>query len=134
MILAQLALAVPIITGLSSSAVSNLELSFKETALTLGASSRQIIITQVREVRTEIVAAFIAAFGAAISEIGAIQIVGGNIRWKTRTLTTSIGKEIAAGRWEYALALGIILLTTAFAMNLIFTYLQHSQRIFTMGD
>ncbi len=134
MIIAQLLLAIPIIVGLSSSAVSTLDSSFKEAAITLGASKTQIIILQIREIRTEIVAAFIAAFGGAISEIGAVQIVGGNIRWKTRTLTTSIGKEIAAGRWEYAMALGIILLLSAFALNLIFTYLQHTRKLFIGAD
>jgi tungstate transport system permease protein len=134
MIMAQLFLALPIITGLSSSAVSNLDPSLKEAAITLGATPRQVIWVQIREVRTEVIAAFIAAFGAAISEIGAVQIVGGNIRWKTRTLTTSIGKEIAAGRWSYALALGIILLLTAFLMNILFTYLQHKQQISLRAD
>ncbi|MFW9853494.1 MAG: ABC transporter permease [Candidatus Thorarchaeota archaeon] len=130
MMIAQLILALPIIIGLSASAVSNIDPSVKEAAITLGATPLQLIWLQIREVRTEIVAAFIAAFGAAISEIGAIQIVGGNIRWRTRTLTTAIGKEIAAGRWGFALALGLILLTTAFAMNILFTYFQHTQRIF----
>ncbi|MFX0182246.1 MAG: ABC transporter permease [Candidatus Hodarchaeota archaeon] len=134
MMLAQLLLALPIITGLSSSAVSNLDPNIKETAITLGATPRQVMFVQIREVKTEITAAFIAAFGAAISEIGAIQIVGGNIRWKTRTLTTSIGKEIASGRWAYAMALGIILLSTAFIMNIIFTYLQHTQQVFLKAD
>jgi tungstate transport system permease protein len=127
MILAQLLLAFPIITGLSSSAISNLDPNIKETAITLGATQRQIIFTQIREVRTEIFAAFIAAFGAAISEIGAIQIVGGNIRYQTRTLTTAIGTNISAGEWEFAMALGIILLSTAFLANLLFTHLQHAE-------
>jgi tungstate transport system permease protein len=126
MIIAQLLLAFPIIIGLTSSAVSSIDLSIKEAALTLGANKYQTIWTQIREVKTEIVAAIITAFGAAISEIGAIQIVGGNIRYKTRTLTTAIGKNIEAGLWEYALALGIILLLTAFMINLFLTYIQHS--------
>ncbi|MFW9778547.1 MAG: ABC transporter permease [Candidatus Heimdallarchaeota archaeon] len=130
MMLAQLFLAIPIIVGLSASAVSSIDPSIKEAATTLGATPLQLTWLQIREVRTEIFAAFIAAFGGAISEIGAIQIVGGNIRWRTRTLTTAIGKEIAAGRWEYALALGTILLLTAFAMNMLFTYFQHTPRVF----
>jgi tungstate transport system permease protein len=127
MIIAQLFLAIPIIVGLSASAVSNIDPSIKETAITLGASKYLVIWTQIREIRIEIFAAIIAAFGGAISEIGAVQIVGGNIRHSTRTLTTAIGKDISAGRWEYALALGIILLLTAFIVNIIFTYLQHSK-------
>ena len=126
MMLAQLLLALPIIIGLSSSAVAGVDETLKETAITLGASSGDIIWMQVREVRVEIVAGIIVAFGGAISEIGAVQIVGGNIRFRTRTLTTAIGKDISAGRFEFALALGIILLATAFAVNLLFTYIQHS--------
>ncbi|MHA2294535.1 MAG: ABC transporter permease [Candidatus Hodarchaeales archaeon] len=135
MILAQLLLAIPIITGLSASAVEVLTLEFRETATTLGASQLQYIWLTIREVRTGLLAATIAAFGAAISEIGAIQIVGGNIRFKTRTLTTAIGKEISAGRWELAMALGIILLATAFLVNVIFTYFQHTRKIWAVkGD
>ncbi|MFW9928969.1 MAG: ABC transporter permease [Candidatus Thorarchaeota archaeon] len=135
MILAQLLLAIPIIVGLTSSAVSNIDENIRETALTLGANKYQSIWAQLREVRTEILAAIITAFGAAISEIGAVQIVGGNIRYKTRTLTTAIGKNIDAGLWEYALALGIILLMTAFLVNLLLTYIQHSEMpTFLRGD
>lgn len=138
MMLAQLLLAVPIIIGLITSAVSKLDIRIRETALTLGASKKQIIWTQIREVKTEIFGAIITAFGGAISEIGAVLIVGGNIRYKTRTLTTAIGKNIESGLWEYALALGIILLTTAFVINLVLTYLQHSDDVriprFLRGD
>ncbi|MHA2175174.1 MAG: ABC transporter permease [Candidatus Kariarchaeaceae archaeon] len=134
MMIAQFLLALPILTGLSASAVSNLDNRLVETSTTLGASPRQIIWMQTREIKTDIFAAIIAAFGGAISEIGAVQIVGGNIRWKTRTLTTSIGLKISSGEWEYALALGIILLLIAFMINILFTYLQYTQRTFLKGD
>lgn len=130
MIIAQLLLAIPIIIGLITSAVSKIDASIRETALTLGANDRQIIWAQIREIKTEIFGAIITAFGGAISEIGAVLIVGGNIRYKTRTLTTAIGKNIESGLWEYALALGIILLSTAFLINLVLTYLQHSDEIY----
>ena len=130
MIIAQLLLAIPIIIGLITSAVSKIDVGIRETALTLGANDRQIIWAQIREIRTEIFGAIITAFGGAISEIGAVLIVGGNIRYKTRTLTTAIGKNIESGLWEYALALGIILLSTAFIINLVLTYLQHSDAIY----
>lgn len=129
MIIAQLLLAIPILTGLTAGAVANLDPRMSEVALTLGASPVQRLCMVLRETRVALLAAMIASFGAAISEIGAVQIVGGNIRYKTRTLTTAVGKEISAGRWEAALALGIILLGTALATNIILTYLQHSQRL-----
>ena len=82
---------------------------------------------QIREIRTDILAAIMTAFGGAISEIGAVLIVGGNIRFKTRTLTTAIGTDIGSGEWQTAFALGIILLMTAFLVNLVLTFVQHSE-------
>ncbi|MHA1975857.1 MAG: ABC transporter permease [Candidatus Hodarchaeales archaeon] len=134
MILVQLLLALPIIIGLSASTMSNVDSKLLETATTLGANQRQRFKLLIRETRVELFAAAIVAFGAAISEIGAVLIVGGNIRFKTRTLTTAIGREISAGRWEFALALGFILLLTAFLVNVFLTYLQHSQRIIWRAD
>ncbi|MHA1973702.1 MAG: ABC transporter permease [Candidatus Hodarchaeales archaeon] len=134
MILAQLLLALPIIIGLTSSAVENLDTRILEAATTLGANQWQIIVLIFHETRLALIAAVINAFGGAISEIGAVQIVGGNIRFKTRTLTTAIGREISAGRWEFAMALGIILLVTAFAVNVILTYIQHNNRFLLRAD
>ncbi len=134
MMLAQFLLALPILIGLTASAVSNLDENLKETSITLGASPLQIIWMQTREIKTNIIASVIAAFGGAISEIGAVQIVGGNIRWETRTLTTAISLEIQQGEWAFALALGIILLMLAFTINILFTYLQYTSRSFIKGD
>ena len=135
MILAQFLLAFPIIVGLIASAVSNIDFTVREAAFTLGANNNQIIWMQIREIRSDIMASIITAFGGAISEIGAVLIVGGNIRFKTRTLTTAIGRDIDAGAWDYALALGIILLLTAFTVNLILTFIQQSDKSkFIKGD
>ena len=135
MILAQFLLAFPIIVGLIASGVSNLDFTVREAAFTLGANNNQIIWMQIREIRTDIMASIITAFGGAISEIGAVLIVGGNIRFKTRTLTTAIGRDIDAGAWDYALALGIILLLVAFSVNLILTFIQQSDKSrFIKGD
>lgn len=135
MMLAQFLLAVPIIIGLTSSGVTKIDFTVREAAFTLGANKWQIIWMQIREIRSDILASIITAFGGAISEIGAVLIVGGNIRYKTRTLTTAIGRDIDAGLWEYAIALGIILLLTAFIVNLFLTYVQHSDTpTFIKGD
>ena len=135
MILAQFLLAFPIIVGLIASGVSNIDFTVREAAFTLGANNKQIIWMQIREIRTDIMASIITAFGGAISEIGAVLIVGGNIQFKTRTLTTAIGRDIDAGAWDYALALGIILLLVAFSVNLILTYIQQSDKTtFIKGD
>lgn len=134
MVLAQFFLALPIIIGLVASAVTNIDYTVREAAYTLGANNRQLIWMQIREIKTDILASIITAFGGAISEIGAVLIVGGNIRYKTRTLTTAIGRDIDGGLWDYALALGIILLTTAFLVNLILTFIQHRDIKIIKGD
>ena len=134
MVLAQFFLALPIIIGLVASAVTNIDFTVREAAFTLGANNRQMIWMQIREIKTDILASIITAFGGAISEIGAVLIVGGNIRYKTRTLTTAIGRNIDGGLWDYALALGIILLTTAFLVNLVLTYIQHKDVRIIKGD
>ena len=71
-----------------------------------------------------VLTAIIAAFGAAISEVGGIMIVGGNQRWITRTLTTAIVLETNLGNFDLAISLGAILLSIAFVINLILTIIQ----------
>jgi tungstate transport system permease protein len=124
MIVAQLIMVVPIITGVTLSAVSGVDRAIRERALSLGATEWQASLTVLREARIGILTAIVVAFGAAISEVGGIMIVGGNIRWYTRVLTTAILYETELGNFEIAIALGIILLSLAFAVNLILTYLQ----------
>lgn len=124
MIIAQLIMVVPITTGVTMSAVGSVDKAIRERALSLGASEWQATLTVLREARTGMLTAIVAAFGAAISEVGGIMIVGGNIRWHTRVLTTAILYETELGNFDVAIALGIILLSLAFAVNLILTHLQ----------
>lgn len=124
MILAQLIMAIPIIAGITMSAVGSVDKAIREKALSLGATERQTMLIVLREARTGILTALVAAFGAAISEVGGIMIVGGNIRWHTRVLTTAILYETELGDFGLAIALGVVLLSLAFAVNLVLTYLQ----------
>ncbi|MEM4246180.1 MAG: tungstate transporter permease, partial [Candidatus Bathyarchaeia archaeon] len=78
------------------------------------------------EARLGILTAVIISFGSAISEVGAVMIVGGNIRWVTRVLTTAIVYATELGEFSVAIALGVILLLLAFAINIILTHLQWS--------
>ena len=71
-----------------------------------------------REVKTELFAVFCLGFGRAISEVGAAQIVGGNVQYKTRVMTTAIVLETNKGNFDMALALGALLLVMAFLINL----------------
>lgn len=124
MIITQLIMVVPIITGVTMSAVGSVERAMREKALSVGATDCQAAWMVLREARAGVLTSIIVAFGAAISEVGGIMITGGNIRWVTRSLTTAIVVETELGNFNLALSLGIILLSMAFAINLILTILQ----------
>lgn len=127
MILAQLIMAVPIVIGLSYSAIASIPLRVIEQTISLGATKYQLFTVLLKETRIGILASIVAAFGGAISEVGAIMIVGGNIRYYTRTLTTAILLYTSMGEFDVALTLGTILLVTAFLINIFLTFLQSRQ-------
>jgi len=124
MILAQTILAFPIIASLCHSAIVNIDPIIKQAATTLGATPRQATITIIREARYGIMSAVIAAFGRVMAEVGAILIVGGNIAGYTRVMTTTIALETDKGNFELALALGIILLSISFVINVLLHVIQ----------
>jgi len=124
MIITQLIMAVPIITGVTMSAVGSVEKGIRERALSLGATDGQAAWMVLREARMGVLTAIIVAFGAAISEVGGIMLAGGNIRWVTRTLTTAIVVETNLGNFDLAISLGAILLSLAFIINLVLTIIQ----------
>ena len=96
--------------------------------MSLGASTIQMVSELWREARLGIMAAAMAGFGGAISEVGAVLMVGGNIRGQTRVMTTAIVTETRMGHFDIAIALGILLLLLVFLANLVLTYLQQRQR------
>ncbi len=124
MIVAQILLAVPIITGTAKAAIESIDPILKETILSLGANERQLWWELIKDSKKSIIAGFLVAFGQAISEVGAVMIVGGNIRWYTRTFTTSIVLQTRMGEFGMAIALGIILISIAFIVNYGMTRLQ----------
>lgn len=124
MVIAQVLLAVPIVCGLTARAVMALNQEVYDTAVTLGASRRQAVRSIIRESRVGIVAALTTALGRVIAEVGAVMLVGGNIRWSTRVLTTSIVLETRMGNFSTAIAIGIILLTLSFIINMIILTLE----------
>lgn len=126
MVLAQVLLVTPIITGLSASAIAGREKKVLMTALTMGASSRQAAWTVVKEARTGITAAIITGFGRAFGEVGAVMLVGGNIKHFTRVLTTSIVLETRQGNFEFAITLGLVLLVLSFIVSSLLLYLDES--------
>lgn len=117
MIGAQAILAGPYIAAVSLAAVENIPPDISLQARALGASRRQAIFLQLREVRTSLVAAVAAGFGAIISEVGAVMMVGGNILGETRVMTTAIVLETRRGNFDVAIAMGIVLMLIALCVN-----------------
>jgi len=124
MILAQTIMALPIVSGITISSITAVNRSIRDKALSLGATQSQLIIAILKEARLGLLTALIVSFGAAISEVGAVMIVGGNIRWSTRVLTTAIVLETEMGEFGVAMAIGIILLLLSFIINAVLTHMQ----------
>ena len=117
MVVAQVVLITPLVISLTSSIVSGNSKQIKETAMGLNLSKAKILSLYVSENKNAIVSVVLTAFGRAIAEVGAVSLVGGNIQFKTRVMTTAILLETNKGNFSFALALGIILLIIAFVVN-----------------
>ena len=128
MVLAQVVIAAPIVTGLTVAAIQQLNPKLRLQILALGASHTQLVWLLLREARLPLLAAIMAGFGGVISEIGASMMVGGNILGHTRVLTTATVMETSKGNFDVAIALSVILLLLIFAVNAILTYTQQRQR------
>ncbi len=120
MIVAQTIIALPLVIGLTLTALRAVDPTIKLQVRSLGATRVQLAWTLLLEARLGVLAAIIAAFGSIISEVGAVMLVGGNIKGQTRVLTTAIVLETRRGNFALALALGIILLALAFLANWLF--------------
>ncbi len=123
-VIAQTIIAAPVVTGLTAAALQQLDPRLRLQLLGLGASRFQMIIALWREARLPLLAALMAGFGSVISEVGASMMVGGNIRYQTRVLTTAIVLETGKGEFERSIALGILLLFLTFLVNLALTWIQ----------
>jgi tungstate transport system permease protein len=123
-IIAQAVIAFPLITALTVTALQQVNPKLRLQLLALGASPWQLVMTLLREARLSILAAVIAGFGAAISEVGAAMMVGGNIKGQTRVLTTTIALAVSRGDFNLALVLGFVLLGLAFAVTFFLTSVQ----------
>ncbi len=117
-ILGQTVLIVPIVAALACAAASMVHPIVSETAMTLGAGRFRTMITVASEARAALLAACITAFGRVIGEVGISLLLGGNILGYTRTITTAIALQTSKGEFSFGLALGIILLCVAFAVNI----------------
>ena len=129
MIIGQVILIIPIITVFTISAISRIDERYRKTAMTLGANALQTAWVIIREARFAIVAAIIAAFGRVIAEVGISMMLGGNAKGFTRTMTTAMALEYDKGEFVLGVALGIVLLTISFGLNIFFHYIQGRARV-----
>tara|TARA_B100000989_G_C19517404_1_gene462377 strand:- start:382 stop:1089 length:708 start_codon:yes stop_codon:yes gene_type:complete len=129
MILAQVLLILPIIISLSRETLSGVLNEYEELFFSLNASNEQIIKTILWDSRYQLTTCILAGLGRAMSEVGAIIIVGGNILHLTRVMTTTIALETSKGNLEFALALGIILMIISLFINiLVFAIKNYSKK------
>ena len=124
MVIGQVFLIAPIITGLTISALSGVAPEIKDTAVSLGASRFQTIRTVLMEARYATLTAVLVGFGRAISEVGLAIMVGGNIEGYTRVLSTAIALETTQGNIGLPLALGMILISLALVVSVLVNRLQ----------
>ena len=124
MIIAQFVIATPLVVGFTAASIQALPAQLPDLLTSLGAGRVQALWILSREARLGLLAAVMAGFGAIISEVGASMTVGGNLRGSTRVLTTAIVTETSRGNLPVALALGCLLLSLAFAVNLLLTLVQ----------
>ena len=124
MIMSQFVLATPVNTGVRLPAVSGVDGTVRDAAYAMGGTKTDVALVTIKEARYGIATAVLAGFGRAISEVGSVLIVGGNIARSdgtsvTRTLTTAIQLEARQGRFETAMALGAVLVVLVLIVNAI---------------
>ncbi len=127
MIVSQSLLVFPIIFGLTVSSIQEEAKNIELTCLSLGADKKSTLITIISECRFKLFSVITAGFGRAISEVGAVMMVGGNIKDKTRVMTTYIALETGKGNFEEAVMIGFVLLFISFLVNTILYRMQRRE-------
>ncbi len=127
MILAQTCLLIPIITGIVYNGTKEKGETIKLLGKTLGANKIQTMVLLIKELRVNIFTAIVTGYGRAISEVGAVMIVGGNIKGHTRVMTTTIAMLQSMGQYDMAIAIGIVLLGLSFLINSILYHYQQGE-------
>jgi tungstate transport system permease protein len=123
-VLAQFIIAFPVVTGLTMAALQQIDPKLLLQLKSLGASRIQLAAVLLWEARLPVLAAVIAGFGAVISEVGAVMMVGGNLVGHTRVLTTATVLETRKGNFEVAIALSLVLLGLTFLITWFLTHFQ----------
>ena len=117
MAIGQTILALPIVIALTASAVEGLDNRLRLTLMTLGASGLRLACSCLWEARYHVLVAAMTAYGRIIAEVGVSMMIGGNIKWHSRTITTAITLETGKGDFAMGIALGILLLSISFTLN-----------------
>ena len=120
----QTILALPLVVGLSATAIESLDQKLRIAIISMGANRRQLFLSSLWESRHGILAGAIAAYGRVMTEVGIAMMVGGNIKWHTRTITTAIALETNKGQFGMGVALGLVLLTIALCVNVLVSFLR----------
>ncbi len=120
----QTILALPIVMGLTATAIEGMDKKLRIAILSMGANRRQLFLSSLWESRHAILAGAIVAYGRVMTEVGISMMVGGNIKWHTRTITTAIALETNKGQFGMGVALGLVLLAIAFCVNLSVSFLR----------
>ena len=129
MVVAQLLLSLPMVVGFSLASIQSVNPRLIGQMWAMGANRLQVLWLLVRETRLGLLAAVMAGFGAAISEVGASMQVGGNLAGETRVLTTATVLETGRGNFEVAIALSLVLVALAFLVNLVLTTVQQRRPV-----
>ncbi len=115
----QAILGAPIVAAMTAVGVESLDNRLEPTLQTLGAGPLQRLATTFIEARYALLLSAVAAYGRIVSEVGISMMVGGNIKWHTRTITTAIALETGKGQFDMGVALGVVLLLVAFIVSLL---------------
>jgi tungstate transport system permease protein len=120
----QTILALPVVVALSATAVESMDRHLRTLLMSLGASRTQLLLSSLWEVRYGVLAAGLTAYGRVMTEVGISMMVGGNIKWHTRTITTAIALETGKGMFATGIALGLVLIAIAFSVNVCLSFLR----------
>jgi len=119
-------LITPIVVSFTSGALESIDIDLRDLARTLGASILQTSFAVMREATSGVLLAVVASFNRSVAELGVAMMIGGNIRYVTRLLTTAIALETARGETALSISLAIILMTIVFSISIIINVLRRS--------
>lgn len=119
MVIAQCMLIIPIVASITASVVSTNLTAVLQTAKGLRMTRAKTLRLLLNENKYALVSVVLTAFSRSIAEVGAVSLVGGNIQWKTRVMTTAIMLETNKGNFSFALALGCVLLLISLVVNIL---------------